>query len=215
MRKKQRTRRGYTWAELVEVWDRWERGESQKSIGRWLGKESSSVYFQLALYGGIRPRPRRRSCRALSLSEREEISRGIAAHRSIRCIASLLGRPPSTVSREIGRNGGYDSYRASEADARAFERVRRPKRCRLIQHPRLRWMVVRKLRRKSPRFVGTDTLHSHNSLPCLELRALRQADDQPANNRNLPPLLPPFGSMSATHQPARIGFHMSMEAHPT
>ena len=146
MRKKQTSRRGSTSAELAEMWDRWERGESQNSIGQWFGKESSSIYRQLALYGGIRPRPRRRSCRALSLSEREEISRGIAAKRSIRSIASLLGRSPSTVSREIRRNGGYDEYRASEADARAFEKVRRPKRCRLVEHPGLRRVGVRKLR---------------------------------------------------------------------
>ena len=166
MWKKQRTRRGYTSAELVEMWNRWERGESQKSIGRWLGKESSSVYFQLALYGGIRPRPRRRSCRALSLSEREEISRGIAAHRSIRSIASLLGRSPSTVSREIGRNGGYDSYRASEADARAFERVCRPKVCRLVEQPRLRRIVARKLRRNwSPEQISGWLKHTYPKDP--------------------------------------------------
>ncbi len=146
MRKKGRSRRGYTSAELGELWDRWQRGETQKAIGRRFGKLSSSVYFQLQLSGGIRPRARCRSFRALSLSEREEISRGIAAHRSIRTIARGLGRAPSTVSREIHRNGGYDEYRASEADERAWERAHRPKRCRLVEHPRLRRVVVRKLR---------------------------------------------------------------------
>ena len=96
MRMKQRARRGYTLAELEEVWDRWKRGESLKSIGRVFGKQPSSVYRQLAPYGGIRPRPPRRSCLALTLSEREEISRGIAAHQSIRSIAGLMGRSPST-----------------------------------------------------------------------------------------------------------------------
>ena len=94
MRMKQRTRRGYTLAELEEVWDRWKQGESLKSIGRVFGKQPSSVYHQLAPYGGIRPRPPRRSCLALTLSEREEISRGIAAHQSIRSIAGSLGFYP-------------------------------------------------------------------------------------------------------------------------
>ncbi len=145
MRMKQRARRGYTLAELEEVWDRWKRGESLKSIGRVFGKQPSSVYRQLALYGGIRPRPPRRSCLALTLSEREEISRGIAAHQSIRSIAGLMGRSPSTVSREIRRNGGDDDYRAAEADERAWERARRPKRCQLVKHPPLRRVVARKL----------------------------------------------------------------------
>ena len=83
----------------------------------------------------------------MSLSEREEISRGIAAEQSLRSIAECLGRSPSTVSREIQRNGGYDDYRASVADEQAWNRARRPKRCQLGRHPRLRRMVARKLRR--------------------------------------------------------------------
>jgi IS30 family transposase len=105
-------RRGFTTAEKTELWDRWQRGESLKAIGRAFGKPSSSIYFQVSPYGGIRPAPRRRSRLALTLSEREEISRGIAVHRSARSMACLLGRSPSTVSREISRNGGYDGYRA-------------------------------------------------------------------------------------------------------
>ena len=113
-----RYRRGFSTAEKTELWDRWQRGESLRSIGRVFGKPSSSIYFQLAPYGGIRPAPRRRSRLALTLSEREEISRGIVARRSIRSMASLLGRSPSTVSREVCRNGGYDRYRAAVADYR-------------------------------------------------------------------------------------------------
>ncbi len=138
---------GFTAAEKAEVWDRWRRGESLHEIGRAFGKLSSSVYCQLAHTGGIRPRPRRRSRLALSLSEREEISRGIAAEQSLSSIAECLGRSPSTVSREIQRNGGYDDYRASVADEQAWNRARRPKRCQLGRHPRLRRMVARKLRR--------------------------------------------------------------------
>src|SRR6476661_2471862 len=115
-------RRGFTTAEKTELWDRWQRGESLKAIGRAFGKPSSSIYFQVSPYGGIRPAPRRRSRLALTLSEREEISRGIAVHRSARSMAGLLGRSPSTVSREISRNGGYDGYRAALADDRAWTR---------------------------------------------------------------------------------------------
>jgi DNA-binding CsgD family transcriptional regulator len=134
----QRYRRGFTAAEKTELWDRWQRGESLKAIGRAFGKPSSSIYFQVAPHGGIRPAPRRRSRLALTLSEREEISRGIAAHRSARSMARLLGHSPSTVSREISRNGGYDRYRAALADEKAWVRARRPKRCRLANSPWLR-----------------------------------------------------------------------------
>jgi len=96
---KQGYRRGFSTAEKTELWDRWQRGESLRAIGRVFGKPSSSIYFQLAPHGGIRPAPRRRSRLALSLSEREEISRGIVAERSIRSTARSLGRSPSTVSR--------------------------------------------------------------------------------------------------------------------
>src|SRR5258705_5280279 len=109
-------RRGFTAAEKTELWDRWQRGESLKAIGRAFGKPSSSIYFQVSPHGGIRPAPRRRSRLALTLSEREEISRGIAVHRSARSMACLLGRSPSTVSREISRNGGCDGYRAGLSD---------------------------------------------------------------------------------------------------
>src|ERR1700720_120459 len=116
----QRFHRGFTAAEKTELWDRWQRGESLKAIGRAFSKPSSSIYFQLAPHGGIRPAPRRRSRLALTLSEREEISRGIAAAQSARSMARLLGRSPSTVSRELSRNGGYDRYRAALADEMAW-----------------------------------------------------------------------------------------------
>ena len=138
--------RGFSGAEKVELWDRWRRGESLKAIGRAFGKPSSSIYFQLAPHGGIRPAARRRSKLALTLVEREEISRGIAAAESARSMARKLGRSPSTVSREISRNGGYDRYRASSADETAWVRARRPKRCKLAANPRLREMVALKLR---------------------------------------------------------------------
>ena len=143
---KRRYGRGFSASEKTELWDRWQRGESLKAIGRAFGKPSSSIYFQVAPYGGLRPAPRRRSKLALSLKEREEISRGIVARHSIRLMARLLGRSPSTVSREVRRNGGDDQYRALLADDRAWDRACRPKRCKLAEQPRLRRVVARKLR---------------------------------------------------------------------
>ena len=137
-----RYRRGFTAAEKTELWDRWQRGESLKAIGRAFGKPSSSIYFQVSPHGGIRPPPRRRSRLALTLREREEISRGIAVRRSARTMAGLLGRSPSTVSREISRNGGYDGYRAALADDKAWARARRPKRCKLATNAWLRQAVA-------------------------------------------------------------------------
>src|SRR5437588_3618392 len=142
----QRYLRGFSASEKTELWDRWQRGESLKAIGRVFGKPSSSIYFQLAPYGGIRPVPRRRSRLALTLMEREEISRGIAAAESARSMARKLGRSPSTVAREISRNGGYDRYRASQADETAWVRARAPKRCKLADNPQLRETVARKRR---------------------------------------------------------------------
>ena len=139
-------RRGFSAAEKTELWDRWQRGESLKAIGRAFGKPSSSIYHQVAPHGGIRPAPRRRSRLALTLSEREEISRGIAGQQSARSMARLLGRSPSTVSRELSRNGGYDGYRAALADETAWVRARRPKRCKLSTNPQLRRAVASNLR---------------------------------------------------------------------
>src|SRR6202521_737201 len=141
-----RFHRGFTAAEKTELWDRWKRGESLKAIGRAFGKPSSSIYFLVAPHGGIRPAQRRRSRLALTLAEREVISRGVTARRSARSIAKLLGRSPSTVSREMSRNGGYDSYRATLADENAWARSRRPKCCKLATNPRLRQAVAGKLR---------------------------------------------------------------------
>jgi IS30 family transposase len=141
-----RFRRGFTAAEKTALWDRWQRGESLKAIGRACGKSSSSIYCQVAPHGGIRPAARRRSRLALTLLEREEISRGLAGQQSARSMARLLGRSASTVSREISRNGGYDGYRAALADDQAWARARRPKRCKLATNAWLRRAVAKKLR---------------------------------------------------------------------
>jgi hypothetical protein len=96
---KYRTRTFYTNKQKSEMWDRWQRGESMSSIGRHFNTASFSIFPHLAHYGGIRPPERRRSRYALSLVEREEIRRGLAAKQSFRSIAQSLSRSPSTISR--------------------------------------------------------------------------------------------------------------------
>ena len=144
---KTRSRRAYTAADVAELWDRWGRGESSKKIAEAMGR-GASVYPILLRYGGIRPRTRCRSPRELTLAEREEISRGIACGESLRQIARRLARAPSTLSREIRRNGGVGRYRAAEADKQAWKRARRPKPCRLLRCPQLRQLVEQKLRKR-------------------------------------------------------------------
>src|SRR6516225_12041125 len=143
---KQRTRIYYTEADKALMWERWRRGESLNSIARLFDRNHSAIGGILSRSGGIRPRRRRRSVRALALSEREEISRGTMAGLSARAIARSLRRAPSTVSREICRNGGRHGYRASEADRAAGDRAEQPKRCKLAQNRVLARLVAEKLR---------------------------------------------------------------------
>jgi IS30 family transposase len=144
MRRKYR-RVGFTAAQSAELWERWKKGEGLKSIGRVFGKTSSSIFAHIRPSGGIKPAPRRRSVRALTLAEREEISRGLVGGRSLRAIAAALRRAPSTISREIGRNGGAARYRAAGADGQAWKHALRPKPCKLAVHARLRQAVATKL----------------------------------------------------------------------
>lgn len=132
--------------ELAALWEQWRAGKTTVMIGVLLGQATETVRKVLERHGGIAPRPQQRSERVLSGRDREEISRGLAAHESARTIAGRLGRPPSTISREIARNGGRAHYRAAEADAAAWHRARRPKECRLTMLPRLRALVTRKLK---------------------------------------------------------------------
>jgi IS30 family transposase len=138
---------GFTAGQSAELWDRWKRGEGLKAIGRVFGKPSSCIFSHLSVSGGIRPPSRRRSRLALTLAEREEISRGLVASRSVRSMALALRRAPSTISREIGRNGGSRWYRAAAADKRAWKRALRPKPCKLAEHGQLRQAVAAKLER--------------------------------------------------------------------
>ena len=136
----------WTAARKEEVWQRWKAGESAADIARALEKKSGSVHMVLRAAGGIAPPRRHRSRWVLGLTEREEISRGLAAGESMRAIASRLGRAASTVSREVNRNGGRENYRAASADESAWERACRPKRCLLAVNRRLRDVVARKLK---------------------------------------------------------------------
>jgi IS30 family transposase len=135
----------FTSEQRSEIWDRWQRGESMSSIGRGFNRDSSSIYPLLSRTGGIRPPKRKRSRLALTPDERELISRGMAALHSIRSIAQELCRPASTVSREISRNGGYDKYRAVDAENLAWVRALRPKLCKLATNKLLRRVISNKL----------------------------------------------------------------------
>jgi IS30 family transposase len=143
---KQRTRIYYSESDRALMWDRWQKGDSLHAIARLFDRGHSSVQRIFGDAGGIRPRPRRRSRLALSMSEREEISRGVVAGHSIRSMAMLLGRSPSTVSREISRNAGRRCYRAGEADQAAWHRGLRPKRCKLVERRILARLVASKLK---------------------------------------------------------------------
>ena len=136
----------FTAKQKAQIWERWKNGQSISAIARALERRNKTGVQQIVVvHGGIAPAARRRAVLALRLEEREEISRGIAARRSIRQIAHGLGRSPSTVSREIRRNGGPRAYRANRADRRAWKRALRAKPCRLALHSELRWRVAQKL----------------------------------------------------------------------
>ena len=143
---KYRTRIYYTEEQKSQMWDRWQKGDSLHDIGRLFDRGHGSIAGILSRAGGIRPRQRTRSSLSLTLAEREDISRGISAGLSMRAIAAQMGRSPSTVSREINRNGGYDIYRAVVADRAAWDRAQRPKRCKLACQRPLARVVARQLK---------------------------------------------------------------------
>jgi len=142
---KYRTRRFFTEADKVLMWDHWQKGDSLHAIARLFDRSHGAIARVLGRTGGIRPPQRTRSRRALTLAEREEISRGIATGQSLRCIAASLGRAPSTVSREVNRNGGRRQYRGSKADEAAWDRAHRRKTCKLAQNRALAFIVAEKL----------------------------------------------------------------------
>ena len=159
---KYRRRIFFTDKQKSEIWDRWQRGESMSSIGRLFERESSSIYPLLARTGGIRPPDRVRSRLALTLSDREEISRGLRAQVSLRSIAQTLKRPASTISREVRRNGGAKLYRAAVSDAAAWDRAHRPKLCKLAGNDYLCRAISAKLTRKwSPQQIAGWLMREH------------------------------------------------------
>ena len=141
-----RTRTYYTDAQKALMWERWRQGWTLHQIAHLFNRGHASVHGILSRTGGIRPPTRTRCATALTLAEREEISRAMAEGQTIRSIAAHLGRAPSTVSREIGRNGGQAQYRAAEADSAAWERALRPKYCKLVRNRALAQIVADKLR---------------------------------------------------------------------
>ena len=143
---KQRPRIYYSDGQKALMWERWKKGDSLQHIAQLFDRNHSSIQRILAETGGIRPAPRCRSRLALTLAEREEISRAVVMGRSIRSIAELLGRAPSTISREIKRNGGQAGYRANQADQATWDRGRRPKACKLAQNRSAAHLVADKLK---------------------------------------------------------------------
>jgi IS30 family transposase len=143
---KYRTRTYYSNAQKAVMWERWKQGWTLHQIAHLFDRAHTSVRGVLAQTAGIRPPGRTRSAIALTLPEREAISRAMAGGQSIRSIAAQLGRAPSTVSRELTRNGGRAAYRASEADRAAWDRALRPKCCKLAKDRALAKIVTDKLR---------------------------------------------------------------------
>ena len=143
---KRRARIYYSDSQKALMWERWKQGWTLHEIGKLFDRPHTSIHQIFAATGGFRPPQRARSPAALTLAEREEISRAMVAGESIRSTAARLGRAPSTISREIKRNGGCDGYRASLADAAAWDRARRPKICKLRNNRALARLVAEKLR---------------------------------------------------------------------
>jgi IS30 family transposase len=142
---RQGKRFGLSAIQKSDLWRRWKAGQSLHEIGRAFGKSHSSIRCVVSLHGGFVPAVRRRSLLALTLPEREDISRGIASGSSLRKIAQLLERAASTVSREVVRHGGRPEYRASEADQQAWKSALRPKPCLLAIQEKLQEVVASKL----------------------------------------------------------------------
>lgn len=145
MKRKKRAYRHFSKAECEQMFERWRGGESIAAIAEGLTRDPNSVRVHLLSTGGFSPREPKPSCRHLREAERELITRGLAAGRSIRSIAAQISRPPSTVSREIARNGGPKHYRCVTAAARAISKRARPKQCKLAKNPRLRKVVAKAL----------------------------------------------------------------------
>ena len=163
---KRRPRIYYSDSQKALMWERWKQGWTLNEIGRLFDRPHTSIQQIFARTGGIQPTPRSRASTALNLTEREEISRALVAGESIRSTAARFGRAPSTISREIRRNGGCEAYRASQAENAAWDRSRRPKRCKLRENRLLARLVAKKLRMLwSPEQIAGWLKHTY---PCDE-----------------------------------------------
>lgn len=161
---------GFTAAQSAELWERWKKGAGVKAIARALGKSHSCILAHMYPTGGIRPRSRQRSRLSLTLAEREEISRGVVAGRSVRAMAKAMDRAPSTIGRELARNGGSGRYRAAAADKRAWKKALRPKLCKLAKNARLQQAVAVKLERNwSPEQIAGWLKHMHPESEALRV----------------------------------------------
>ena len=159
---KRRPRIYYTEEQKSLMWDRWLKGDSLQSIARLFDRHHSSVACILRRTGGIRPPARKRAPRTLTFEEREEISRGLSAGHSLRSIARGLNRSPSTISREVRRNGGVEAYRANTADQAAWDRACRPKPCKLVMNRALARIVAEKLQLQwSPQQIAGWLQHTY------------------------------------------------------
>lgn len=137
-----REKRAVSNAERQEIWTRWRSGESMSSVARLLGRDVPLVWRHLARTGGFKPYTRRRSSRHLTEADREAVSRGIAQGLGVREIARAVRRSPSTISREMKRNGGRECYRMVDAEQRAEKQAKRPKTCKLAQRTALQRVVA-------------------------------------------------------------------------
>ena len=155
---------------IDEIWARYRAGETVTAMSQGLGRPAATIYNIIYARGGVAPVPRRRAVQALTVDEREMISRGLAAGDSCRRIAHTLGRAPSTISREIRRNAGATEYRAGAADYRAWHTARRPKDCRLAQAAPLRAVVARKLEaRWSPQQISGWLMTAYPDVPAMQV----------------------------------------------
>lgn len=132
----------------AQIWRRWKQGESLSEIGRALNRPVETIFSTLQRRGGFAPRSRVRNGHSLRLQEREEISRGVAEGATVREIARALRRAPSSISRELRRNGGRGRYRACRAEQAAWHRARRPKPYWLACNPKLCELVQEKLQQR-------------------------------------------------------------------
>jgi len=167
---KYRTRTYYTSTQKALMWERWREGWTLHQIGKLFDRPHTSIQNILSKTGGIRPPERRRGANALTLAEREEISRALMVGESMRSVAARLGRAPSTISREIGRNAGPGGYRASVADEAAWNRALRPKRCKLVKNRALAGVVADLLRMLwSPEQIAGWLKHTYPNDPSLHV----------------------------------------------